>query len=99
MFPPTMAQGLLGHFVCDMDPPGVFQTISPLPVWAPTCSSLRVILTAGARGGGSRCGMGRRRSTKEGSRVGIRVGEIAWDRVGDKGAVDTQTENRGGRVW
>ena len=62
----TTARGLLGHFTRGVDPPTFYNTISPLPVQAPTSLSLRAISVAGAGGGGVWGSMVGRRSSQEG---------------------------------
>ena len=51
---PTMARGLLGHFLHGADPPATDQRSTTPPVRLPTYFSLRAILAARARRSGAR---------------------------------------------
>ena len=66
MTSPTMARGLLGHFLRGADLPATDQRASPLPIQSPTSLSLRLILAAGAGGRGVQVGASSCKSPRDG---------------------------------
>ena len=65
MPPPTTARGMLGHFLCVVDPPATYQCDLPPPVRARTYFSLQAILTAKAGGGSTQGETGRCRRLRD----------------------------------
>ena len=91
---PTMARGLLGHFLRRADPIDVCQCTSPLSVWYLTFLSLWVILVARDEGGGAWSSAGGCRSPREGRGVGRGVGGSGGYRWGARSGGTVQDTER-----